>query len=157
GKIGGEKTGFLDDSDVRSLLGKSGIQLEVKKEGSVEMIREAAAGQNFLWPASQLNLESFRESGGSFVQAEEIFQSPLVFYTWDTITDVLMTNGIVEKIGDTYYAVDLAKLISWVDQKKKWKDVGLSQLYSAVLIQSTDPAKSNSGNMWAALLANTYN
>src|SRR5262249_35710173 len=30
-------------------------------------------------------------------------------------------------------------------------------LYSAVLIQSTDPAKSNSGNMWAALLANTYN
>ena len=157
GKIGGEKAGFLDDPEVRSLLAKSSIALDVKKEGSVEMMREAAAGQSFLWPASQLNLESFRESGGNPVQAEEIFQSPLVFYSWDTITDALVTNGIVEKVGETYYVTNLAKLVDWVDQKKKWKDIGLNQLYSSILIQSTDPAKSNSGNMWASLLANTYN
>ncbi|MBC8002404.1 MAG: hypothetical protein H7X97_07435 [Opitutaceae bacterium] len=157
GKIGGEKVGFIEDPEVRSLLAKSSITLDAKKEGSVEMMRDAAAGQSFLWPASQLNLESFRESGGAPLQAEEIFQSPLVFYSWDTVTDVLVTNGIVEKVGETYYVTDTAKLVGWVDQKKKWKDVGLSQLYSGISIQSTDPAKSNSGNMWAALLANIYN
>jgi len=157
GKIGGEKVGFLEDADVRNLLARANITLDVKKEGSVEMVHEAVAGQSFLWPASGLNLENFRELGGNAVQAEEIFQSPVVFYSWDTVTDVLMTNGIVEKVGETYYVTDLPKLVGWVDQKKKWKDVGLAQLYSSILIQSTDPAKSNSGNMWAALLANTYN
>jgi hypothetical protein len=157
GKAGGEKEGFLGDTAVRDILSRAGIAVDAKKEGSVEMVHEPIAGQNFLWPASELNLENFRDLGGNPVQAEEIFQSPLVFYSWDIVTDVLMTNGIVEKVGETYYVTDMAKLVSWVDQKKKWKDVGLSQLYSSILIQSTDPDKSNSGNMWAALLANTYN
>jgi hypothetical protein len=51
----------------------------------------------------------------------------------------------------------LTKLIALIDQKKKWADLGLSQFYSSILIHTTDPARSNSGNTWAALLASTYN
>ena len=142
---------------MQKTLAASGLTLNVKKGGSVEMVREPVAGLSFLWPASQVNLESFRETGGTLVQAEEIFQSPLVFYSWDNITEVLVTNGIVEIVSNTCFVVDLPKLVSWVDLKKKWREIGLPQLYSPVLIQSTDPARSNSGNMWAALLANTYN
>ena len=157
GKIGGEKTGFLDDTEVQKALADSGITLSVKKEGSVEMVREPVGGVNFLWPASQVNVESFREAGGTLAQTEEIFQSPLVFYSWDNITAVLVSNGIVEIVSNVCYVVDLPKLVNWVDLKKKWGEIGLPQLYSPILIQSTDPARSNSGNMWAALLANTYN
>jgi hypothetical protein len=157
GKIGGEKAGFLDDPEVARSLTRFQITVSAKKAGSVEMVREPTAGLNFLWPASQVNLESFRELGGQPAQTEEIFHSPLVFYSWDIITDALMTNGIVEKIGETYFVTDLAKLIGLIDQKKKWGDLGLKQFYSPIQIHTTDPARSNSGNSWAALLASAYN
>ncbi len=157
GKIGGEKAGFVEDPEVKGLLGRYQITLDAKKAGSVELVRGPTAGLNFLWPANQVNLESFMELGGDPAQTEEIFHSPLVFYAWDIIADALVTNGIVEKVGATYFVTDLAKLVDLVDQKKKWADLGLSQYYSAVLIHTTDPARSNSGNTWAALLASTYN
>ena len=157
GKVGGEKIGFLEDPVLKSLLARSGLSITAKKAGSVEMVRDPVTGQNFLWPASQVDLENFKSAGGSAMQAEEIFQSPLVFYSWDIVTDALVTNGIVERLGETFYVVDLAKLVALVDRKAKWTELGLTRFYSSVLIQSTDPARSNSGNMWAALLANTYN
>src|SRR5262245_31278470 len=157
GKIGGEKAGLIDDPEVAKILARYQITLNAQKAGSVEMIREPTAGVNFLWPASQVNLENFREIGGQPAQAEEIFHSPLVFYSWDVITDALMTNAVVEKSGETYYVTDLARLISLIDQKKKWRDLGLAQFYSPVQIHATDPARSNSGNTWAALLASAYN
>ena len=157
GKAGGEKIGFLEDPAVQQSLARAGLTVVARKAGSVEMVREPVSGQNFLWPASQVDLENDQAGGGTPAQAEEIFQSPLVFYSWDLVTDALVSHGIVEKLGDTFYVVDLAKLVALVDQKAKWSELGLTQFYSTVLIQSTDPARSNSGNMWAALLAATYN
>jgi hypothetical protein len=157
GKIGGEKAGFLEDPDTLKALAKYQITLNVKKEGSVEMVREPSTGLDFLWPASQVNYEDFKAAGGSPAQTEDVFHSPLVFYSWDIITDALITNGIVQKINETYYVTNLAKLIDLMDQKKKWADMGLPQFYSSILIHTTDPARSNSGNTWAALLASTYN
>lgn len=157
GKLGGEKAGFLEDPQTVSALAKYQITLSAKKAGSVDMVREPSAGLDFLWPASQVNLEDFKAVGGSPAQTEEVFHSPLVFYSWDIVTDALITNGIVERVGETYYVTNLAKLIGLIDQKKKWADLGLSQFYSSILIHTTDPARSNSGNTWAALLASTYN
>ncbi len=36
-----------------------------------------------------------------------------------------------------------------------WEEIGLPQLYGSVSVGTTDPTKSNSGNMFAGLLANT--
>jgi hypothetical protein len=41
-------------------------------------------------------------------------------------------------------------------EKKSWKDLGLP-LYGDVTVRSTDPTKSNSGNMFAGLVANMLN
>ena len=40
---------------------------------------------------------------------------------------------------------------------EKWSDIGLKELYGKILILSTDPTKSNSGIMFAGLLANILN
>jgi hypothetical protein len=157
GKVGGEKAGFVENPQLVSALAKYQITLSAKKSGSVDMVRESAAGLDFIWPASQVNLEDFKATGSSVAQSEEVFHSPLVFYSWDIITDALVTNGIVQKAGETFYVTDLARLIALIDQKKKWADVGLPQFYSSILIHTTDPVRSNSGNTWAALLASTYN
>src|SRR5207245_1370054 len=40
---------------------------------------------------------------------------------------------------------------------KAWKEIGLGQLYGKMTILCTDPARSNSGNMFAGLVANMLN
>src|SRR5262249_10134188 len=91
------------------------------------------------------------------VSADTIFNSPIVLYSWATLTDALIKQGIVEKVKETYYVSDFPKLLKLVSSGQSWKDVGLPQLYGTVTIFSTDPTLSNSGNMFAGLLADMLN
>ena len=155
GRVGGEKMGFLQDPEVQTALRQRyGITLNTQRYGSVEMVMDTAAGQNFLWPASDVNLDYYRERGGPLAQSHNIFHSPIVLYSWDIVVDALMKNGMVEKRGESYYLTDVAGLIDMVATGKPWGDLGLAQLYGAVKIISTDPTRSNSGNSFAGLLSN---
>jgi hypothetical protein len=156
GKAGSEKIDFLESEKVREFLLDHGIQLDVRKAGSVEMMQETA-GQDFLWPASQVNVEFFTSSGGRSLTTENIFNSPIVLYSWDIVTEALIRTGIVEHREGINYIVDLPQLLSLITQRKDWKDIGLNQLYGKMIIRTTDPTRSNSGNMFAALVANTLN
>lgn len=158
GYVGGEKLGFLADETVTAeLLDKYGITLDAIKAGSIEMVEGPTEGLDFLWPSSQVALELYKMQHEGSVQAEVIFNSPIVIYSWDIVTDALVYQGIVEKQGDTYYIVDMQKLIGYVTQGTTWSDIGLPELYGPVTVASTDPTKSNSGNMWSGLLANLLN
>ncbi|BDI33091.1 hypothetical protein CCAX7_51420 [Capsulimonas corticalis] len=158
GYIGGEKLGFLADPDVtRILKDKYGIHVDATKLGSIEMVQGQTAGQDFLWPSSQVAQELYKERGGKMVKSDIIFNSPIVLYSWDFVTDALIKAKVVSKQGAEYYIVDLPKLIDMVNKKTKWKDIGLDQLYGAISVRSTDPAKSNSGMMFAGLMANISN
>lgn len=55
-----------------------------------------------------------------------------------------------------YYA-DMTKMTELILTNTQWSDLGLKELYGFVSIDTTDPARSNSGNMFAALLANVLN
>jgi len=44
-----------------------------------------------------------------------------------------------------------------VNDGKQWSDIGLPQLHGRISIHTTDPTLSNSGNLFAGLLANTLN
>lgn len=157
GRAGSEKINFLQSEKVQEQLLEQGLKVEVRKSGSVEMVQEAVSGDDFLWPASQGNVESFKNSGSMIQQTADIFNSPLVLYSWDIVTDALIKAGIVQHKEGVNYIVDLPKLLEHVMAKKQWKEIGLSQLYGSIIIRTTDPAKSNSGNMFAALTANTLN
>ena len=109
GRVGGEKMGFLQDPEVQTALRQRyGITLNTQRYGSVEMVMDTAAGQNFLWPASDVNLDYYRERGGPLAQSHNIFHSPIVMYSWDIVVDALMKNGMVEKRGESYYLTDVA-------------------------------------------------
>mgnify|MGYP007116389978 CR=1 FL=1 len=49
---------------------------------------------------------------------------------------------------------DMEQLVALMESGAQWSDVGLPELYGSVTVGTTDPAKSNSGNMFAGLLAN---
>ena len=80
GRAGSEKINFLQSKKVQEQLLEQGLKVEVRKSGSVEMVQEAVSGDDFLWPASQGNVESFKNSGSMIQQTADIFNSPLVLF-----------------------------------------------------------------------------
>lgn len=159
GYLGGEKIGLLDDSQVKDILKKKyGLTINYTKAGSIEMIEHDSTGKDYLFPSSQTALELFKQTkNDKLYKSEIIFNSPIVLYTWKDILDPLIKDSVVSLKDNKYYTVDLPKLISYITKKKKWSDIGVSDLYGYVSIQSTDPNKSNSGNMFAGLVANILN
>jgi hypothetical protein len=51
--------------------------------------------------------------------------------------------------------VDFKKLVDLMDKEATWQSLGLDLLHGKVLVYSTDPDKSSSGNLFAALLADS--
>lgn len=51
--------------------------------------------------------------------------------------------------------VNMSLLTQCIEADTTWADLGLPQLYGTVAVGTTDPTHSNSGNMFAGLLANT--
>lgn len=158
GYVGGEKIGLLADPQVTQIFrDKYGLTVDGTKLGSIEMVQGPTEGQDFLWPSSQVALELYKTKGGKSVGTDTVLNSPIVFYSWDIVTDALIKASVVQKLGETYYVVDAPKLIHMINTGTKWKDIGLPQFYGRVSVRSTDPTKSNSGMMFAGLLANITN
>jgi hypothetical protein len=157
GFVGSEKANFLDNPRVRDLLiSRYGIILDYSKAGSIEMLSmESTPAMDFLWPSSQVALELYREQkSGAAVKSELIFNSPIVLYSWDRVAEALIVAGIVRQEGATFWVEDFRRLLGLVLEGKAWSELGLAELYGKVSLVSTDPARSNSGNMFAGLAAN---
>ena len=159
GYIGSEKAAFLKDPQVIQILKqKFGLTLDFDQRGSLDMVKDAhTAEKDFLWPSSQVALELYKEKGGAPARADIIFNSPIVLYSWASVTEALIKVGVVRKEKETYYVVDFPKLVKMIVAGKEWKELGMAQLHGRVLIYSTDPIQSNSGTMFAGLLADVLN
>ena len=117
----------------------------------------ALTGQNpdFYWPASQVALELARSNGLVPAQTEIVFNSPIVLYSWAPVADPLETHGIAQPLADSRaaFAVDTGALLNMVVDGTTWSSLGLNQLYGSVMVTSTDPTRSNSGNQFASLMS----
>ncbi len=155
GYVGGEKIGLLEDEEIQGILkNRYHLSIDYAKAGSLEMVREDSTGRDFLFPSNQTALELYESLHGSPVQSEIILNTPLVLYTRSAVAEALEAEGIVSTAGDVRY-VDMEKLTACMEEGRTWASIGLPQLYGSVAVGTTDPAESNSGNMFAALLANT--
>lgn len=156
GLVGGEKAGLLqNDTVLKICASRYGVTLDWSKAGSMEMVRDTTTspGADFLWPSSEVALAEYKTQHGNLAKSENIFNSPIVLYTWDIVADALISQKIVTVNNGIYYITDLPRLVNLAVDGKKWSEVGLPQLYGKVSIIATDPNKSNSGAMFAGLLA----
>ncbi len=154
GYVGGEKIGFLKNEKIQDILRKKyNIRIDYTKAGSIEMVREDSSKMDFVWPSNQVALEIYKNGHKKLVKSEIIFNSPIVLYSWDLVTQALIKKGIVRRIKSSYYIENFKELIDLVVQQKKWTDIGIKELYGKISIVSTDPTKSNSGNMFLGLLS----
>ncbi len=157
GYLGGEKIGLFEDENFKKEMAKKySLEINYRKAGSLDMVRASKEGMSYLFPASLTALELYRAEIGSPKRYEIILNTPLVIYTHAMVRDSLKDAGIVSE-SDGSYLMDMDKFVTAVVEGKTWADIGLPQLYGSILVKTTDPTKSNSGNMFAGLLANAMN
>lgn len=157
GYIGGEKIPLVENENFKEKVKKTyGLSMDYRKEGSLAMAESDTEGKDYLWPSSQLALELFRKNGGKDVQNEIVFNTPIVLYSRKLVVDALKKEGIV-RVDEGIHYVDMVKLAGLMAEEKTWADIGLSELYGPILVDTTDPNQSNSGNMFLGLLANALN
>ena len=154
--VGGEKSAFLRNPTTIDLLKrKYGISLDARKSGSIEMVlAKPGAEIDALWPSNEVAVEIYAGRHGKPVADELIFNSPIVLYSWRPIVEALIEQGIVEETSGAYYVADTGRLIDLILEGKQWKEIGVGELWGKVTVQSTNPARSNSGSMFSGLIAN---
>lgn len=155
GLVGGEKLGLLEDEQVQDILrDRYHLSLDFNRAGSIEMVQEDTEGRDFLFPSNQTALEIYENVHGNPAQSEIVLNTPIVLYTRRAVAEALVEQGIARQEGEVLY-VDMSLLTQCIESDTTWADLGLPQLYGTVAVGTTDPARSNSGNMFAGLLANT--
>ena len=157
GYLGGGKIGLLEDTQVQKILKKKyHLQFDYSKAGSLDMVTADQNGKDYLFPSSQTALSFYKDKKGEPVKDEIIFNTPIVLYSHQIVVDALEKQSVISEKNGVYYA-DMKKLADLILADTQWSDIGLSELYGKVSVDTTDPEKSNSGNMFAALLANVIN
>jgi hypothetical protein len=153
------KGGLLNNPQVKTILAdKYGLRVEGQEVPSIEMVcNKPLEGIDFLWPGDQLALAMYRERGGTAIRTDNIFNSPVVLYSWTPIVDALVTAGVAQAEQDGSYSIDLIRFVDLARQGKTWADLGLPELHGKLRIRTSDPSQSNSGLLFAGLLANALN
>jgi hypothetical protein len=160
---GSEKEDFINDPDVKKILReKYGIEVDFNATGSYKQVQippdELKADKiDCLWPSSASAQAIFEGPGssksfGTDYEAASVLQSPEVLYANKEAADGLKNAGIVQVRDNSYFIVDLRKLLEeYLLPGKSWSDLGVSLPSGPVLINSSDPATSNSGMTLAQL------
>ena len=155
GYVGGEKIGLLEDEAVQDILERDyGLTLDYAKAGSLDMVAADHEGRDFLFPSSQTALEYYQQLYGAPDKSQIVFNTPIVLYTHRPILEAFQKQGLVTERDGVYY-MDMAGLVAEIEAGTAWAELGLPELYGTVAVNTTDPVRSNSGNMFAGLLANT--
>lgn len=157
GYLGGEKTGLFEDEEVQEILQKKyHMEFDYARAGSLDMITADHSDMDYLFLSSQTALALYEDQIGDPVQDQIIFNTPIVLYTHQSIKDAFQEQGAVTEENGVFY-MDMEKLVQMIMEDTQWADIGLGELYGRISVDTTDPVKSNSGNMFAALLASVLN
>ncbi|MEO1457471.1 MAG: hypothetical protein AAFV49_07865 [Pseudomonadota bacterium] len=157
--FGGEKSALLRNPEIREIIEQRySITLNATKAGSVEMATTLdTTGKDCIWPSNMVAVELARQAGKPVQSHETIFNSPVVFYAWEDVADALVTAGAAQRRNDGPPTADVAVIATLIADGARWQeDLGL-KIYGPFKIFSTNPTKSNSGNIWSGLLATALN
>lgn len=158
--IGSEKEGFFRDLRTVKILQDSGLPMQYEKQGSREMALRTDLGKyDCAFPAGMPSAMALK-AAGKVKDTYPVFFTPIVIASWADLVKPLVTAGIVKKSGNTFYIANMLKLLQKVEQGQRWKDLSDNDKFAvsrSIYLSSTDPAKSNSGQMYVALASYVAN
>ncbi|MFS8975900.1 hypothetical protein PO002_15560 [Cupriavidus necator] len=158
--VGSEKAGYFGDPRVVKVLTDNGLPVQIQKEGSREMVSRADLKQyDCAFPAGEPNAMALKGKQ-KVTEIFPVFFSPVVIASWTDLVKPLEAEGIVTKGGSTYYISGMRKLLDDIQANRRWKDLANNDKFAvsrAIFPSSTDPLKSNSGQMYLALASYVAN
>lgn len=158
---GGElKEDFLNDPQVAAILAEEyGLQVDITAVGSIELACGMPLGDDvdFVWLGDAVALARYTDRGCTVLDSDNVYNSPVVLYSWAPVVDALVAAGVAETTDDGAYTLDFAGLVDLMLAGTTWADIGLPQLHGRIIVHTTDPTRSNSGLLFAGMLANTLN
>lgn len=164
---GGGKENFLADEKVNKIMKKKyglNVIYDSWSNGKLiknPLVREDGTKYDVMFCSDQRFYDYYKlapdttkgESARYTVQKGGLtLNTPIVIYSWDTVVDALIEQKIVTEKDGVYYITDMPKLISYILEGKKWKDIGVDMLYGSINIDSTDPVTSSPGATYYGLL-----
>lgn len=164
---GGGKENFLADEEVNKIMKKKyglNVIYDSWSNGKLiknPLVREDGTKYDVMFCSDQRFYDYYKlapdttkgESARYTVQKGGLtLNTPIVIYSWDTVVDALIEQKIVTEKDGVYYITDMPKLISYILEGKKWKDIGVNMLYGSINIDSTDPVTSSPGATYYGLL-----
>lgn len=164
---GGGKENFLADEGVNKIMKKKyglNVIYDSWSNGKLiknPLVREDGTKYDVMFCSDQRFYDYYKlapdttkgESARYTVQKGGLtLNTPIVIYSWDTVVDALIEQKIVTEKDGVYYITDMPKLISYILEGKKWKDIGVDMLYGSINIDSTDPVTSSPGATYYGLL-----
>lgn len=174
GAIGGGKENFLADEEVNRILAQDyNIVLEGDSWSNGKMVVNELTYTDENGKSQPYDLAFFsdqryyeyyqlapaegeasrqRKRSGSIA-----LNTPIVFYSWDSVVDAFIREGIVTEKEGTYLVTDMSKLLQYINEGKKWSDIGLNNIYGNINIASTDPVTSSPGATYYGLIAAIMN
>lgn len=164
---GGGKENFLADEKVNKIMKKKyglNVIYDSWSNGKLiknPLVREDGTKYDVMFCSDQRFYDYYKlapdttkgEAARYTVQKGGLtLNTPIVIYSWDTVVDALIEQKIVTEKDGVYYITDMPKLISYILEGKKWKDIGVDMLYGSINIDSTDPVTSSPGATYYGLL-----
>lgn len=164
---GGGKENFLADEEVNKIMKKKyglNVTYDSWSNGKLiknPLVREDGTKYDVMFCSDQRFYDYYKlapdttkgESARYTVQKGGLtLNTPIVIYSWDTVVNALIKENIVTEKDGVYYITDMPKLISYILEGKKWKDIGVDMLYGSINIDSTDPVTSSPGATYYGLL-----
>lgn len=164
---GGGKENFLAEEEVNKIMKKKyglNVIYDSWSNGKLiknPLVREDGTKYDVMFCSDQRFYDYYKlapdttkgESARYTVQKGGLtLNTPIVIYSWDTVVDALIEQKIVTEKDGVYYITDMPKLISYILEGKKWKDIGVDMLYGSINIDSTDPVTSSPGATYYGLL-----
>jgi hypothetical protein len=160
GLIGSEKDEFFRDPRVVEALRRNNLRVEVVKAGSWDIATKFNLKEyDFAFPAGIPAAEKMKRDY-NIAKFYSTFFTPIVVGSWKRVAAVLESNGIVKRRDESYYIVDMPKLLALVRDRKRWNELPNSDSFpigKGILISSTDVRRSNSGAMYLSLASYIFN
>jgi hypothetical protein len=158
---GGElKVNFFEDPEIARILAEEyGLEVDITGVGSVDLACGMPLGEDddFVWLGDSVALARYRNLGCTMLRADNVYNSPIVLYSWTPVVDSLVAAGVAQTTEDGAFTLDFAQLVDLMMEEATWADIGLTDLHGGIIVQTTDPNRSNSGLLYSGLLANTLN
>jgi len=164
---GGGKENFIADEEVVSIMQKEyglDIVYDSWSNGKIvkePLVRKDGSKYDAMFCSDQRFYDYFKTSADTskgeatrdkVLDGNLVLNTPIVIYSWDTVVDAIINEKIVTLKDGVYYITDMEKLINYILEGKKWKDIGLDMLYGSINIDSTDPVTSSPGATYYGLL-----